>query len=99
MDRPPSEFFTPTERDLPRREFMIRMGGHRRLADGIMIRRWATGPRKGEPKFPAAVQSLLERGLMDFTDDGKMWPSVHFTEAGWEALRRLAEDHRALSRE
>ena len=89
--------FTIKERELIRLEFMERMGGHRSLAEGILIRRWATGPNKGRPKFPAAVQTMLDRGFVSFTDDGKRWPAVHFTDAGWRALRRLAADKRALA--
>ena len=89
--------FTIKERELIRREFMERFGGHRTLAEGILIRRWATGPNKGRPKFPAAVQTMLDRGLAAFTDDGKLWPVVHFTDAGYRALRVLAADPRALA--
>lgn len=39
---------------------------------------------------------MLDRGLASFADDGKMWPTVHFTPAGWRALRRMADDGRAL---
>ena len=89
--------FTAKERELIRLEFMERMGGHRRLDEGILIGRWATGPNKGRPKFPAAVQTLLDRGLAFFTDDGKLWPVVQFTDAGYRALRALAADKRALT--
>lgn len=88
--------FTPKERELIRREFQAHFGGQRQIADGVMVRRWATGPNKGRVKFPAAVQTMLDRGLMTFADDGKMWPAVHFTDAGWRALRRVADDPRTL---
>ena len=91
--------FTTKERELIRREFMERFGGHRTLAEGLLIRRWATGPNKGRPKFPAAVQTMLDRDLLSFADDGKLWPVVHFTDAGWRALRGLAADKRALAPE
>ena len=91
--------FTAKERELIRREFMERFGGHRTLAEGILVRRWATGPNKGRPKFPAAVQTMLDRGLASFADDGKLWPVVHFSDAGWRALRVLAADKRALAPE
>lgn len=88
--------FTAKERDLIRREFQERFGSHRPLASGIPVRRWVTGPNKGQAKFPLPVQTMLDRGLASFADDGKMWPTVHFTPAGWQALRRMADDGRAL---
>lgn len=88
--------FTAKERDLIRREFQERFGNHRLLANGIQVRRWVTGPNKGQAKFPLPVQTMLDRGLASFADDGKMWPTVHFTTAGWRALRRMADGARAL---
>lgn len=88
--------FTAKERDLIRREFQERFGSYRLLADGIPVRRWVTGPNKGRAKFPLPVQTMLDRGLANFADDGKIWPTVHFTPAGWRALRRMADDGRAL---
>lgn len=88
--------FTAKERDLIRREFQERFGSYRLLADGIPVRRWVTGPNKGRAKFPLPVQTMLDRGLASFADDGKIWPTVHFTPAGWRALRRMADDGRAL---
>jgi hypothetical protein len=55
------------ERDLLRREFCVRFGSPPRLADGIHLRVWRTGPLAGQPKVPAAVRSMVERGLMTVT--------------------------------
>lgn len=87
----------PKERDLIRREFMRRLTSARSIHDGIMLKRWSTGPRKGEPKLPAAVQSLLDRGLVELADLDRHWPTARFTAAGYDALRRLAADRRALN--
>ncbi len=88
--------FTPKERELIRREFMLRLSSARSLHDGILVRRWATGPNKGKPKPPAAVQSMLDRGLVALDDDGSHWLKAVFTATGIAALRRMAEDKRAL---
>lgn len=88
--------FMPKERDLVRREFSERFGGYRSLTEGFLVRRWATGPNKGQAKLSATIKSMLDRGLVSFTDDGKHWLSVHFTDVGWQALRQMAEDKRAL---
>ncbi|CAO3414324.1 Endonuclease III (EC 4.2.99.18) [Azospirillum doebereinerae] len=88
--------FTPAERDLIRREFMSRWSEPSRLADGILLKRWATGPRKGEPKLPAIVQSLLERGLVTIAETDRGFPRAHFTAAGYAALRAMAASPRHL---
>ncbi|MCW2239344.1 hypothetical protein [Azospirillum canadense] len=90
---------TPKERDLIRREFMRRLTSARSIHDGIMLKRWSTGPRKGEPKLQAAVQSLRNRGLVELADLDRHWPTARFTAAGYAALRRLAADRRALNAE
>src|SRR5688572_29968789 len=53
----------PKERELIRREFLWRLSSARSLHDGILLKRWATDARKGAPKVPPAVQSLLDRAL------------------------------------
>lgn len=70
---------TPKERDLIRRAFMRRLTAARSIHDGIMLKRWSTGPRKGEPKLQAAVQSLLDRGLVELADLDRHWPTARFT--------------------
>ena len=52
------------------------------------------GPQAGQPKLPTAVQSMLERGLVEVrTGRG---PRAVFTPAGLAALRRLLTDRRAM---
>ena len=53
------------------------------------------GPHAGQPKVPPAVQSMLERGLVELRTD-QPWPRAHFTQAGLDALRELARDRRLL---
>ncbi len=88
--------FTPKERDLIRREFAYCCGAARSIQDGILVRRWATGPRKGQPKPVAAVQSMLDRALLVLQDDGAYWLRAQFTPEGIAALRRMATDKRTL---
>ena len=88
--------FTPQERDAIRREFMIRLSEARSVHEGFLVKRWATGPRKGEPKPSAAVQGLLDKGFLEMRDDGSHWLKATFTAEGFVALKRLAADTRAL---
>ena len=88
--------FTPKERALIRSEFMVRLSSARSIHNGILVKRWATGAKKGQPKLPAAVEGLIARGLLRLDDDGAHWLKATFTPAGFEALRRLAADKRAL---
>ena len=57
--------FTAAERDLLRREFCRHFGEYPRIADGIFLRTWRGGERRGQPKIPPAVQTMLERGLVE----------------------------------
>ena len=86
--------FTPQERDLIRRELCQHFGQDPRAADGILLRTWRSGPQAGQPKLPPAVQSMLERGLVEIrTGRG---PRAVFTPTGLAALRRLLSDRRAM---
>jgi hypothetical protein len=87
--------FTAPERELIRRELHPRFGQEPSVADGIMLRTWRGGPNAGQPKLPPAVHTMLDRGLVEIRTDGR-WPAAYFTEAGIAALRRLAQDRRAL---
>lgn len=87
---------TTAERALIRLEFMVRFGQEPRLADGIWLRTWRGGPLAGQPKVPPAVASLLARGLVTLGPD-RIGARAHFTADGYAALRRLAQDRRALN--
>lgn len=91
-----SEVLTAVERNLIRHEFHVRFGSPPRLADGIHLRVWRTGPLAGQPKVPAAVQSMVERGLMTVAPGSPHRTRAHFTEAGLAALRWLAAQRRGL---
>ena len=92
-DHLPSPFTAP-ERELIRREMGMRFGQYPRLADGLFLRTWRSGPQAGQPKLPPAVQSMLERGLVEVrTGRG---PRAVFTPTGLAALRRLLSDRRAM---
>jgi hypothetical protein len=92
---PPPLLFTAPERDLIRRSLCIQFSQYPSAAEGILLRTWRGGPSAGEPKVPPAIRTMVERGLMDVRTDGP-WPRAHFTEAGWAALRHLAQDRRLL---
>src|SRR3712207_1142784 len=87
--------FSAAERELIRHEMGLRFGQYPSLADGLFLRTWRAGPQKGEPKIPPAVQSLLERGLVEVRP-GRYGPRAFFTEAGLAALRLLLRDRRAM---
>lgn len=87
---------TARERALVRNEFMVRFGQAPRLDNGILVKRWATGPNKGKPKPGSVIQGMLDRGLLELRDDSGHWLRARFTEAGLAALRHMAEEPRAL---
>jgi hypothetical protein len=86
--------FTPQERDLIRRELCQHFGQNPRAADGFLLRTWRSGPQAGQPKLPLAVQSMLERGLVEIRMG--RGPRAVFTPGGLAALRRLLSDRRAM---
>ena len=90
--------FTAAERDLLRREFCRHFGEYPRIADGIFLRTWRGGEKRGQPKNPPAVQTMLERGLVEVRTTNQ-WPRAFFTEAGLAALRQLVLDRRAMDPE
>ena len=65
MPRQPTSPFTPQERELIRLELMPRFGQEPDLANGLFLRIWRAGPQKGEPKIPKAIQTMLDRGLLE----------------------------------
>jgi hypothetical protein len=94
MPLPPPPFNT-AERNLIRHEFLVRFGQAPSLVDGIWLKGWRGGPQAGQPKIPAAVASMLERGLLEIGPDSIGF-RARFTPAGIDALRLLAQDRRAL---
>ena len=87
--------FSPAERDLLRRELGRHFGQDPLISDGLFLRTWRGGERRGQPKIPPAVQSMLDRGLLrlEITQRG---PRAYFTKTGLAALRQLVRDRRAM---
>ena len=99
MPRRSASPFTQQERDLIRLELMPRFGQDPDLANGLFLRTWRDGPRKGQPKIPKAIQSMLDRGLVRIGTNPMGRPAAFFTEAGLEGLRLLLRDSRAMDSE
>jgi len=95
--KPPQFSFTSSERDLIRREMGLHFSQYPNLADGIFLRTWRGGPQKNQPKIPAAVQSMMDRGLVEIRNTER-GPRAFFTEAGLEQLRGLLLDARYMER-
>ena len=91
--------FTPPERDLIRLELMPRFGQEPDLANGLFLRTWHSGPQKGQPKIPKAIQTMLDRGLVEIRRNPMGRQAAFFTEAGLEALRQLLQDRRTMDPE
>jgi hypothetical protein len=96
---PRSSPFTLAERDLIRLEIMPRFGQDPDLANGLFLRTWRDGPKKGQPKIPKAIQSMLDRGLVEIRPNPMGRAAAFFTEAGLDGLRHLLQDRRAMDRE
>lgn len=77
---------------------MFRFGEAPSIKDGFALKRWATGPKKGQLKLTAAAQTMLDRELIAVTDEGH-WPRAMFTQKGIEALKHLATERRGLDPE
>src|SRR3569833_1795305 len=100
MPRQSASPFTPQERDLIRLELMPRFGQDPDLANGLFLRIWHSGPNKGEPKVPKAIQNILDHSLVTIgTNPMGGRPAAFFTEAGLDGLRQLLRDGRAMDSE
>jgi hypothetical protein len=93
--KPAPSPFTAPERDLLRRELCRHFGEDPSIADGIFLRTWRSGERRNQPKIPPAVQTMLDRGLVELRTTDR-WPRAFFTENGMAALRQLVLDRRAM---
>jgi hypothetical protein len=94
--RLPSPTFDARERDFIRREFGVHFSQPSYLADGILLRSWRSGPQRNTPKLPAAVRSMLDRGLVEVRP-GPRGVRGFFTEAGLVAVRQLVADRRLMN--
>ena len=99
MPRQPTSPFTQQERDLIRLELMPRFGQEPDLANGLFLRTWRDGPQKGQPKIPKAIQTMLDRGLVEIRPNPMGRSAAFFTEAGLNALRHLLRNSRAMDSE
>src|SRR3954462_7885092 len=99
MDPRSASSFTQQERDLIRLELMPRFGQEPDLANGLFLRTWRAGPQKDQPKIPKAIQTMLDRGLVEIRPNPMGRPAAFFTEAGMEGLRVLLRDSRAMESE
>ena len=88
--------FTGKDRELLRMEFMNRFGSATSIHDGFWVKRWSTGPRKGQPKISPTLASLIDRDLVRVVEAESGMPRACFTAAGLRALIALAEDRRAF---
>jgi hypothetical protein len=84
----PAVPFTAPERDLLRRELCRHFGEDPSIADGIFLRTWRGGERRGQPKIPPAVQTMLDRGLVALRI-GQRGPRAFFTADGWRRCGSL----------
>jgi hypothetical protein len=84
--------------ELLRRELGRHFGQDPLIADGLFLRTWRGGERRGQPKIPPAMQTMLDRDLvaLRITPRG---PRAFFTAAGLTAMRQLVLDRRALDPE
>jgi hypothetical protein len=93
---PPADSFDAREREFIRHEFGMHFGQPSYLADGILLRTWRSGSQRNEPKLPAAVQSMLDRGLVEVRP-GPRGVRGFFTETGLAAVRQLVADRRLMN--
>ena len=73
----------------------VRFGQSPSLAKSIWLRTWRGTPEAKWPKIPAAVANMLACGLLELRP-ARFGLAAYFTEAGFPALRLLAQDYRAL---
>src|SRR2546421_1220434 len=92
---PLSVSFSSRERALIRQEMSQHFSQYPRLEDGLFLRTWRGGAEKGQPKIPPAVQSMIDRGLVEIRNSER-GPRAFFTEPGLAELRRLLLDRRYM---
>jgi hypothetical protein len=91
--------FTAAERELLRRELGRHFGQDPQIAEGIFLRTWRGGERRGQTKIPPAVQTMLDRSLLTLQITPRGPRAFFFTAAGRTALRQLLLDRRAMDPE
>jgi hypothetical protein len=63
--------------------------------DGLLLRYWSSGPHAGEPKYPPAVRSLLERGMVEVRIK-QSGPRAFSIKARLATLRQLQQNRQAM---
>src|SRR5438309_823265 len=87
--------FTARERALIRWEMSVHFAQYPRLEDGIFLRTWRGGSQKGQPKIPPAIQTMVDRRLVEIRSSER-GSRAFFTEAGLQELRRLLLNRRYM---
>jgi hypothetical protein len=95
--------FTGAEIAFLRNEFTPRFGTEPRIGDGIMLRSWKSGPSRGQPRLPGAIQSMMSRGLVEVTQlprgqnplNSQLF-RAHFTSEGLVALRDALQSRKSF---
>ena len=95
----PDDQLAPKEREAVRLAFYPSFSQPAALSEGIYLRTWRTGERRGQPKIPPGVQSMLDRGLVEIRAGNLLGARAVFTPTGLDVLRRTVREHpRFLSR-
>jgi hypothetical protein len=79
--------YTDAELEFLKGRLFIQFGAAPRLADGVILKTWKSGPDKGKPRLPQAIQSLIERGMMSVVTPARSFPVAKFTAIGLQALQ------------
>jgi len=79
--------YTDAELEFLKGRLSIQFGAAPRLADGVILKTWKSGPDKGKPRLPQAIQSLIERGMMTVATPPGSFPVANFTASGLQALQ------------
>ncbi len=87
---------TTAERAWIRRELGPHFGTAVNLAEGFILRKWKTGPERGETKLPPPVRTMVERKLLEVRAVGQ-GARAFFTAEGLKELRNLVGDKRAMN--
>ena len=74
--------FSPAERDLLRRELGRHFGQDPLISDGLFLRTWRGGERRGQPKIPPAMQTMLDRACSAWRSPNA-GPAPTLPKPGW----------------
>lgn len=83
--------FDASERAWIRHELGAHFGQQSEIRAGFLLKVWKSGPQRGSPRAPSAVQSMVDRGLLAIRSVGS-GARVYFTDAGLAELKALLSD-------